>query len=223
MVIITKDLKEFIEKYNDEIMIYGAGNAGFWVGHYMSLCDIQYSCYLDKRVVHQGSLLNERPIFLSQERLTEYKGSNIRIFVSIENYTDAIVELTYLSQKYDFSALCYIPVGYVITEANSANRKESYCINASLSYFRKKLFKGTVPTILSNDCSAGGLYQILGLTMISPTINIGILEDDYIKLCNDPRHYFDIEVSTYEYGRMLFYINGKWRELLNQIMNQKIK
>ena len=203
MIFIEKDLKSFIEDSNDELMIYGAGNNGYWTGYYMNMCKVGFSCYLDKGVKDEGTLFNEKPILLPSNKLKEYNGKRIRIFVSVKQYQSAIYDLLELSQKYEFYARCYIPLARVITEMALEDKEERYAINASLSYFRKQQFKGSIPTILSNDCTAGGIYQTLGIPMISPTINVGILAKDFIKLCQNPKHYFDIELDSFEMGRII--------------------
>lgn len=174
----------------------------------MNLCKIDFSCYLDRHIDKEGCLYNNRPIFTAEEKLKEYSGQEIRIFVTPVQYKSIIYDLLRLSQKYNFSALCYVPEGFSITEMNFSKREETYIINASLSYFRKKLFSGNTPTILSNECSAGAIYQTLGLPMISPTINVGLLENDFIKLCQNPKHYFSIEVTDYNFGRVTFHQEG---------------
>lgn len=204
MIFIEKDLKSFIEDSNDELIIYGAGNAGYWIGYYMNMCKVDFSCYLDKGIKDEGTLFNGKPILSPLNKLKEYSGKRIRIFVSIGEYQSAIYDLLELSQKYDFYARCYIPLAYVITEMTQGDKEEKYAINASLGYFRKQQFKGGIPTILSNDCTAGGIYQTLGIPMISPTINVGILGKDFIKLCQNPKHYFDIELDSFEMGRLVF-------------------
>ena len=208
MICITKDLKSFIEECNDEIMIYGAGNSGYWTGYYMNLCQVNFSCYLDKGIKVEGTLLNGKPILSPLNKLKEYDGKRIRIFVSVEQYQSAIYDLLELSQEYDFYAQCYIPLAYVIKGGAERKEEESYAINAALGYFRKQQFNGSIPTILSNDCTAGGIYRTLGLPMISPTINVGILDNDFIKLCQNPKHYFDIELDSFEMGRLAYYVDG---------------
>lgn len=213
MLYFTKNIKNFIEDSDEEIMIYGAGNAGYWVGYYMNLCHIDFSCYLDKTVEIEGTLYNGKPIFSPTRKLSTLvqdgrlgaEKRKVRIFISIAQYQSAVYDLTELAQKYNLEILCLIPLSYKIVDKE---RKEQYAINVVLSYFRKKLFKGDIPTIISNDCMAGTIYQMLGLPMISPTINVGFLDEDYIKLCRNPKHYFDIEVSYFEMGRMTFFLNG---------------
>lgn len=208
MISITKDLKSFIEDYDTDIVIYGAGNAGYWTGYYMNRCKVNFQFYLDGKVEKEGCLLNERPIFSAKNKAKELKGKEIRIFISACQYQSILYDLLELSNEYSFSALCYVPVGYVLINMNTSDRKAEYNINAALGYFRKQLIKVPVPTILSNDCFAGGVYQSLGLPMLSPTINVGLLEQDFIKLCENPEHYFNIEISAYEYGRITWCCNG---------------
>ncbi len=212
MVSITKNLKEFIEEYNEEIYIYGAGNSGYWFGYYMNLCDIHFVCYLDQKVDHPGCLFNEKPIFIGQDYLKRCSGKNIRILISSVHYANILTSIIEWSLEFNFSCLCYLPVGYEVVEMDHSNKILSYNINIALSYFRKKLYKGKVPTILSNDCTAGAIYQALGMPMASPTVNVGLTEKDFIKLCKNPKHYFGIEISKYEYGQLIGFCNGKpWK------------
>lgn len=62
-------------------------------------------------------------------------------------------------------------------------------INTMLSYFRSQLITSDMPTILSNTCNAGFIYNMIGqknmgiLYMPSPTINNIIEPSDFIKIC----------------------------------------
>ena len=49
---------------------------------------------------------------------------------------------------------------------------------------------------MSNDCSGGRLYSYLGLTNISPTLNVTISYEDFVKLCENPQIYFEAEMEN---------------------------
>lgn len=44
-------------------------------------------------------------------------------------------------------------------------------------------------TILSNNCLAGMVYHDFGLPFLSPTINLSMSCDAFLKICHDPRYY----------------------------------
>lgn len=45
-------------------------------------------------------------------------------------------------------------------------------------------------TIISNNCSAGYVYQYYGIPYKTPTEGIGFSVDDYLKIVRNPKHYF---------------------------------
>lgn len=195
MISLTNDAYKFFENEQSEVIIYGAGNAGYWIGYYMNRCGMDFSFYIDKKVWHDGSMYNGKPVCLP-EILKGYSGCSIRIIVSPTNYEAVLADLIVLEQKYGFNALCFVPRYFHLT-----TKVEGYHINQFLAYFRRKLFKGEIPTIISNDCSAGYIYQIMGMVMISPTINTAFDQDDFIKLCKAPEHYLEMDVGDLHWVR----------------------
>lgn len=187
MVSVTNNTHDFFEKNSGEIMIYGAGNSGYWIGYYMNRCKMEFSCYLDKIAEHENLFMNGKPVF-RPDKLGEYQDRSLRIIISANAYESVITDLVFLEQKYHVHLRCLVPRykhfiwGY-----------ESYNINKFLAYFRRRLYTGTMPTIISNDCIAGGIYNLMGMFMLSPTINTWIEPEDYAKLCLNPRRYFNCE------------------------------
>lgn len=53
---------------------------------------------------------------------------------------------------------------------------------------RKRLYNKNF-TIFSTNCIGGVIYHNLGLKFLSPTINLWISPEDYIKLLKDPQKY----------------------------------
>ena len=51
------------------------------------------------------------------------------------------------------------------------------------------------PTILTNECAAGRIYEQLGMAYISPMINTNLTYDHFIKLCQEPRRYL-VPITT---------------------------
>lgn len=49
--------------------------------------------------------------------------------------------------------------------------------------------KNTDFTLLTNTCMGGVIYSRLGLQFLSPTVNLWLYLDDFVKLCLDPEHY----------------------------------
>lgn len=60
---------------------------------------------------------------------------------------------------------------------------------------RGRLKHGSV-SILSMNCTGGILYHDLGLPFLSPTINMYMQAEDFIKFCEDLPHYLSIEEMT---------------------------
>lgn len=193
MITVTNDVKDFIENQTGEIFIYGAGNAGYWVGYYLNRCGIEFSGYIDRNEEYCGALCQEKPVY-QPKKLNEYKEKNLRLIISPRLYETVLSDVMFSGRKYGFHALCLVPrfMHYNL-------RKEVYDINHFLGYFRRCLYKKDTPTIISNDCVSGEFYRLMDMPMLSPTINTYIAPYDFLKLCKDPEKYFDIE------GKGLFY------------------
>ena len=50
-------------------------------------------------------------------------------------------------------------------------------------------------TIISQNCIGGVIYNDLGLEFKTPTINLFIEDENFIKLCENPKHYFSIDAE----------------------------
>jgi len=53
-------------------------------------------------------------------------------------------------------------------------------------------------TIIANNCIGGNMLHDLGMRFNSPTINLQILPREYIKFCQNLRHYMETEVVEYK-------------------------
>lgn len=242
MIAVTNDTKDFIENQNEELFIFGAGNSGYWIGHYLNKCGIEFSGYIDSNEKYCGALCQGKTIYQPQ-KLGEYRGKKLRLIISPRLFEPILSNLLFIEQKYGFHALCLVP-----RYKHPILNKEMYDINFLLGYFRRHLYTKNTPTIISNDCVAGHIYHFMNMIMLSPTINIGIDPDDFLKLCKEPEKYFAIEVEELFYnvcplgkepveGRMRLpamkidditvtfaHTNGKTRELVERwnIMRKKI-
>lgn len=59
-----------------------------------------------------------------------------------------------------------------------------------LKGYRRIGLKTSEFSIISNNCTGGYVYQYFGVTYCSPTAGLGIQPRDYLKLMQNPRHYF---------------------------------
>lgn len=193
MIKVTNNTADFFENQKGQIFIYGAGNSGYWIGNYMNRCGISFLAYIDRNVAYNGALCNEKPVFLP-EKLKEYNEHSIRLIISPHLYESVLCDLMFKEREYGLNILCLIPryMNYILCS-------EIYDINYLLAYFRRKLFVGDTPTIISNDCVAGEIYHAMDMIMLSPTINTVISPEDFVKLCFNSRKYFDME------GNKLFF------------------
>ena len=98
--------------------------------------------------------------------------------------------MVFAEKKYGFHALCLVP-----RYMHFIHLQEMYHINKLLAYFRRKLYVGETPTIISNDCVGGEIYDMMDMLMLSPTVNIGLNDDDFLKFCNNPKKYLNIEAT----------------------------
>lgn len=64
------------------------------------------------------------------------------------------------------------------------------------SSYRKR-FKGNSPTIISCNCIGGILYHELGLKFTSPTINLYMNCEDFIKFCENLKYYLSLQITSY--------------------------
>jgi uncharacterized protein (DUF1919 family) len=78
---------------------------------------------------------------------------------------------------------------------------EIYNINRFLGYFRRKLLKCDFPTIISNTCIGGRIYEAFDMPLLSPLINTGVEDSDFIKLCIDTKRYMNEELKIQYWSR----------------------
>ena len=53
-------------------------------------------------------------------------------------------------------------------------------------------------TLLSQNCVGGVLYHMLGLPFDSPTINMFIENENFVKMAENPQHYFSVDAEPDE-------------------------
>ena len=53
-------------------------------------------------------------------------------------------------------------------------------------------------TIFSCNCTGGVLYHDLNMKFLSPTINMYMVCEDFIKFCENPKHYLSLEMEEYK-------------------------
>ena len=61
---------------------------------------------------------------------------------------------------------------------------------------RKKIKRRSF-TLISQNCVGGVIYNMLKMPFLSPTINLFIEDEDFIKLIENPKYYFSIEPEPY--------------------------
>lgn len=196
MIEVTNNKKDFFENNNDELWIYGAGNAGYWIGYYLDRCKISFCGYLDKNVTRENVFLNKKQV-CSPLVLSKNKNKPVRIIVSPKTYESVLTDLLWADHNYGITALCLIPLYYHVSL-----QEEGYHINKLLAYFRRKLLVKEFPTIISNNCVAGFVYDMFDMMLTSPTINTYIKPTDYIKLCNNPHKYLTGNISQIRWQRL---------------------
>lgn len=57
----------------------------------------------------------------------------------------------------------------------------------------QKKYGKTNVSIISQNCVGGVLYSLFGSLFASPTINLVIYDEDFVKICENPKHYFGID------------------------------
>lgn len=72
-------------------------------------------------------------------------------------------------------------------------RRKQICIQ-----YREKAKKCETPTIFSCNCTGGVMYHELEWKFLSPTVNLYMSCEDFIKFCENFEYYFSIELEPYE-------------------------
>lgn len=63
--------------------------------------------------------------------------------------------------------------------------------------YREKIRENEVPTIFSCNCTGGVMYHDLGMKFLSPTVNLYMPCEDFIKFCENFEYYFSLEMKPY--------------------------
>lgn len=190
MIRVTNNMEEFIQKCDAPLYVYGAGTNGYYVGFYLNRLSVEWEGYIDRNVSREGIAYNEHFIY-SREKLIMESQKEIRVLISSVSYAEILAGLFWLDNKYSLNVLCFVPV-----YEDHIELREMFNINKCLAFFRRKLFKGETPTIISNDCSAGYIYNVMDMFMLSPTINTGIEPCDFIKLCKNLKFYMEQDMNS---------------------------
>lgn len=183
MMQVTNNAKNFFEKHTSPIYIYGCGNYGKWIASYMQRCHMEFEGFIDKKVSMPNCFLYGKKI-IHPDALPALGQTKIRIIIATLKSNEILEKLSWYTEN--INMLCMLPL---YKEPISDTMK--YDINKFLSFFRAKLIPEEIPTIFSDRCTAGIIYRALGKNMISPTINTEISKEDFLKICKNPRYYFE--------------------------------
>lgn len=206
MIQTTNDANGFFADNKDPIYIYGAGNPGRWVAEYMLRCEMDFEGFIDKAVNTDDCIIYNKKI-IHPSALHGYGNTRLKIVIAIGSPNEALADLHWFAKNNNL--ICLLPLyrHYLLDKEDiSKDNKSIYNINLLLSYFRNQLIKGEIPTIISNTCIGGEMYQSLGLNMVSPTVNTYIHPKDFIKICKMPKEYFSEDLvfdhwTLTRYGR----------------------
>ncbi len=182
MISATNDTKSFFENECSPIYIYGAGDYGTWTARFMQKCGMHFEGFIDKAAEGKDKVFVLGKKVLHPEMLRSLPKMRLRIIIATLQADGVLAELPLYTENID--AVCMVPI-----YENLFSDGKKYNINIFLSYFRAKLIKVDVPTILSNRCTAGFIYRALGTGMLSPTINTGISWEGFMKICRNPKEY----------------------------------
>lgn len=73
-------------------------------------------------------------------------------------------------------------------------RKIKHYIEHKIKFYRRIGLKNKKVAIISNNCTAGYVYQYFGLEYCSPTAGLFFTGEDYVKICSDLKGYFAKEL-----------------------------
>lgn len=79
-------------------------------------------------------------------------------------------------------------IGNYVWEAQHKKVRQNYI----------KRYQGNEPTIISCNCIGGILYHELNLQFLSPTINLYMNCEDFIKFCEKLDYYLSLDIQPYE-------------------------
>lgn len=182
MVSITTDYKSFfhkaLAKSGGNLFLYSAAWAAGTIGNMFDESGINYTGYLeaDKRL--SGQIYNGKRIFHISEL-----DPNETNYIFMANHTE--VDILLIEKSINNAA--------VLVSPNIRN------LNYCLSICRNRRLNKKEITIFSNNCIAGVLYKSLDCETMSPTINMIIRPDDYIKFCSDTKKYIEADLSLLRY------------------------
>ena len=72
---------------------------------------------------------------------------------------------------------------------------------------------GEAPTIISHNCIGGVLSHELGLKFLSPTVNLFMVNEDFIKFCENLEYYLSLDITPYD-GEIKIYPLGRCGDLV---------
>ena len=193
MIQTTNNAQKFFEDEDTPIYIYGAGNVGQWVARFMRKCNMDFVAFIDMEAQRDTFAMGKKMIH--PKHLQLLLGSNpARVVIAITEPYKIIGDLHYYAEQ--CSLLCLFPVYKDIFNKPVCHN------NRMLAYFRQKLVKAEIPTILCNTCIEGHIYTALGEPMLSPTVNAYICPQDFLKLCQAPEKYFS-EDMVFDHWRVM--------------------
>lgn len=187
MIQVTNDVADFLENNDGTLLIYGIGNPGRWVSTYMKKCGIEWDAYVDQVAKGMDDVYLFGKRIMHPQELPKYESEHLRIIIAVEKQNEVLADLQWYAKNNDILCLVAFYKDYLTGE-------KVYDINKMLSYFRCKLVTKDLPTIISNSCNAGFIYRALGMTALSPTVNVGIYPQDFIKICRDPYGYLSEDI-----------------------------
>lgn len=185
MIQTTNLAKNFFEdEMAGPIYIYGMGNPGYWVNYYMVRCNITFAGYIDKLADSSGSLLGwEKLPIWHPSALKNMPDDSLRIIIAVGDPDSAIADLHWYADEKKL--LCLTPLYNDVIHGT-----KTYNINKLLGYFRKKCLNNKMPSIFSDGCNASYIYFCFDQDIPnSPTINMGIDPEDFLKFCKNPTKY----------------------------------
>lgn len=74
-------------------------------------------------------------------------------------------------------------------------KMERNVLNKMHNCFYRKNNHNYNPTIISQNCIGGVLYKMLGLQFTSPTINMFIEDENFVKLVENLEHYINVDAK----------------------------
>lgn len=99
-------------------------------------------------------------------------------------------------------------------DTSNYNKLRNYFRDALISRKSRNRLENDNFTIISSDCTGGLIYHELNKEFLSPTINMFMMAEDYVRFCSNLKRWIDlpmIEIKQNEFHYPLAWLGDRGR------------